>query len=210
MPRASRYTAASYDVSDDLGSIDELVGLIHQQVETSLEDPETRQLALSIANGSYDWVVDPRTGEPAPVVKYHGRYYPVAPGTDQPAAVCKPRDFKCEVTAIWTFLVLNNRYIADLDGADVYSDLRTTLESGGGDCDDMTVAFCSLLRGIGYECVARVISLRGNSWDHIYPIVKVPNHGWVALDATEDGKLPGWEFATPAKTKDFDMGIGAQ
>jgi len=208
VPRAQRFEASQYEVSDSLDSIDELIGMIRKQIQVSLDDPATRVLASSLVSSSYKFAPDPRTGSPEPYVEFYGqKFYVVSEGESVPPP-CKARDFRCEVVKIWNFNVLNVRYTADLDDADLYQDLRTILTTRSGDCDDMTVVFCSLLRAVGMETAARVISLRGDSWDHIYPLVKIPKYGWVALDATEDEKEAGWEYPKPAKYIDFDMGGG--
>lgn len=191
---------------EDTNSIDDHARLIREQVDKSLEDPQTRKLALQIVSGTYDVVPDPFDGRPTAVVEYHGRGYRLAPPGAVPPRACGQRDVDCEIVAIWNFIVLNWRYTGDIDGYDTYQDLRTTLQIGGGDCDDATIAFCALLRAIGYPCVARIISIDGQHWAHVYPMVQRPrNGGWVALDATEDGKGPGWEFRGRAAHRDFLM-----
>ncbi len=207
MPRSQSYTASQFEVSDHLDSIDDLIMMIRKQIQVSIDDPATRVLAASIVSSSYQFTDGDVTGTPEPYVEYYGRKYFVSPEGAPVPPRCKARDFKCEIARIWEFVVLNVRYTADIDDADLYQDLRTILATRSGDCDDMTIVFCALLRSVGFECAARVISLQGNSWDHIYPLVKNPRSGeWYALDATEDNKPLGWEFANPAKTKDFDMG----
>lgn len=186
-------------------SLEDHARLIREQVDRSLKDPQTRWLAAALAAGNYVWVNDPRTGEQVPAVRYHNRAYRVHPGSP----VCGPRDFACEVVSIWNFLVLNTKYVADADGYDTYQDLRTTLETGAGDCDDASVAFCALLRAIGFKCAIRIISQDGRYWSHVYPIVMIPGRGWTALDITEKGKAPGWEFPHAKAVQDFPMGDAA-
>lgn len=199
--RHSRGGAQSWQTG---GDIERHVELIRRQINVSLEDPSTRLLASAIVSGNFDSRVDPRTGGSVPVVPYHDRWYRGAADWVNARALCAMRDSMCEVTAIWNFVVLNIRYTGDQDGEDTYQSLRATLEMGAGDCDDMTIAFAALLKSIGFEhIVARIISLDGRSWAHIYPIVSVPRVGAVALDATEPGKLPGWEFRRPAAKRDF-------
>lgn len=207
MPRSQSYTASQFEVADHLDSIDDLIMMIRKQIQVSVDDPATRVLAASLVSSSYKYTDDPVTQRPEPYVEYYNRKYFVAPEGAPVPTRCRPRDFKCEIARVWEFVVLNVRYTADIDDADLYQDLRTILATRSGDCDDMTIVFCSLLRSVGFECAARVISLTGDSWDHIYPLVKNPRTGeWYALDATEDGKALGWEFPSPSRTKDFDMG----
>lgn len=207
MQRSQSYTASQFEVSDHLDSIDDLIVMIRKQIQLSVDDPATRVLAASLVSSSYKFTESPTTGITEAYVDYYGSKYYVAPEGSPPPKRCKARDFKCEIARIWEFVVLNVRYTADIDDADLYQDVRTILATRSGDCDDMTIVFCSLLRSVGFECAARVISLRGDSWDHIYPLVKNPRDGsWYALDATEDSKDLGWEFPNPSRVKDFDMG----
>lgn len=192
---------------EDTSSIEDHARLIQEQVEASLRDPQTRKLAASIVSGTYDWVRDPRTGVTVPAVKYHGRYYR-AWYDSHPPGPCPPRDDVCALTALWNFMVMNVRYTPDVDGYDTYPDLRTMLESGAEDCDGFTVGFCALSRAAGYPCVARIISQDGKEWAHVYPLVQI-DRGWIPVDATEDGKMLGWEYPRPAAIVDFDMGSAA-
>lgn len=191
---------------EQTSSIDDHAALIREQVDRSLVDPATRKLALQIVSATFTTLPDPRTAKPTAMVDYHGRWYPLAPPGQTPHGACAARDADCEIVAVWNFLVLNCRYTGDLDGYDTYQDLRTTLQGGGGDCDDFTIAFCALLRAVGYSCAARVISLNGKHWAHVYPLVQHPGGYWVSLDATEPGKEPGWEFRGRAAERDFPMG----
>ena len=87
-----------------------------------------------------------------------------------------------------------------------YNGQTNTDHVGACDCDDMTILFASLLKCVGFEeIVARIVSVQGTTWDHIYPLVKLPRGGWVAMDATEKGKHLGWEYANVAARRDFAL-----
>jgi len=180
---------------------------MQRQVQRSLEDPETRSLAVAITSGAYDSAIDPRTGARVPVIPFHGRMYRGAPSWED-AAVCRMRDERCEVNAIWNFVVLNCRYLQDARGQDTYATLRATLEAGGGDCDDFTIVFGSLLGAVGYPVMASVISVHGTSWDHVYACVQLKGGRWLALDPTEPGKFPGWEYRRPAARENLVLTEG--
>lgn len=184
------------------------IDLIRQQATASLIDGETISLARALTSSSFDQAWDPRAnagrGASVPVVPYHGRLYRGALDWKQASALCGHRDKLCEITQIWNFLVLNIRYTADPRKRDTYGTLQASLECGAGDCDDACVAFGALLGAIGYPVRARVISIDGTAWDHIYPLVGMKNR-WVALDITERGKQPGWEFRNAAKRVDFAL-----
>lgn len=184
----------------DTNNLEEHAKLIAGQVEKSLRDPATRKLALNIATNTHGWVVDPRTGQRMPAVQYHNRSYLISSRT------CHQNDDYCVVANVWNFLVLNVRYTQDIDGYDTYQDLRTTLEAGGGDCDDFTIAFGALLRALGYRLCQKIISLDGNYWAHVYPQVETPN-GWITLDATEVGRPMGWEFGAIRAARAFPLAV---
>lgn len=189
------------------GKLEEHIRLIRRCIDRSVDDAATRQLANAIISGNYDSVRDPRTNQMVPVVPYYGRWYRAAPSWEDAAQLCYQRDYKCELRAIWSFVVMSCRYQQDTAGQDVYCTLRATLEAGGGDCDDLTIVFAALLKCIGFEnIIARVVSVQGTTWDHIYPVVLVPGtNEWVALDCTEANKSMGWEYKNIAAKRDFAL-----
>lgn len=180
--------------------------MIRGQIAKSLDDSATRMLASAIVSGNFDSMTDPRSGQPVPVVPFHGRWYRGAASWEDARSLCAQRDYACEVTALWNFGVLNCRYTQDQDGEDTYQTVRASLEAGALDCDDMTILFAAMLKAIGFEeIIARVVSVQGQTWDHIYPLVKLPRGGWIAMDATERGKHLGWEYANVAARRDFAL-----
>jgi transglutaminase-like putative cysteine protease len=188
------------------GQIEQHIALIRSAKQESVLDPETRSLAVALVSRSFDEATDPRSRHSVPAVPYHGRFYRGASSWAEARALCRPRDARCEITAIWNFVVLNLFYTGDVKGKDTYQTLQASLEAGGGDCDDLAVALIALLEGVGYTCRARVISLSGKTWDHIYPLVYLPRlRQWMALDATEAGQPMGWEFPDAAAKKDFAL-----
>lgn len=123
---------ADYFVTN--GQIEQHIALIRDTKQKSVLDPETRSLAVALVSRSFDKAQDPRTGASVPAVPYHGRYYRGASSWAEARALCTPRDERCEVTAIWNFIVLNLFYTGDVKGKDTYQTLRASLEAGGGDC----------------------------------------------------------------------------
>jgi len=182
--------------------------LIRKAAVDSMLDPDTISLARALISSSFDRVWDQRANGGAggfvPSVPYHGRYYRGALDWRQAAALCGHRDRLCEVTQIWNFIVLNIRYCQDVRQRDTYATLQASLEAGAEDCDGFTVAFAALLGAVGYPVKARVMSIDGRVWDHIYPIVGIKGR-WIPLDATELGKQIGWEFPRAARKVDFEM-----
>ena len=182
--------------------------LIRQQATASLIDGETISLARALTSSSFDQTWDQRAnggrGAIVPTVPYHGRIYRGALDWKAAGALCGHRDKLCEITQIWNFLVLNVRYTPDPRKRDTYGTLQAVLEAGAGDCDDSCIAFGALLGAIGYPVPARVISIDGRAWDHIYPLVGLKNR-WLPLDITEPNKRPGGEFGNAAKRVDVAM-----
>lgn len=186
-------------------SIEHHVELIKKQCDKSVNDGEVRQLAVKIVSGSYVWKQNPRTGQQEPYIKAWDHYF-IAPAQD----VCPPRDDECELLRIWDFVVLNFRYVYDPPDLDTFATARLSLEAGGGDCDDATILFCALLKSIGFEVKARVISVSDDpeNWVHIYPLVGLPKDDpteWMPLDITVADYLPGDEYPDIGKTYDSVM-----
>lgn len=187
-------------------SLDDHIELIKRQINRSMEDPDVRQLAVQIVSGVVVWTKDPRSGLDIPVIPFKGRLYRAPTGP-----LCRPKDEDCEVRAIWDFAVQNIRYVLDPedeDGSDLYMDVTTILAAGGGDCDDFTIFFATMLKSVGYQMKARVISLDGKKWAHIYPLVLLPkgqSRFQMPLDATENGKPMGWEYPRAAAARDFKV-----
>jgi len=179
--------------------LDDHVALIKRQVDRSLRDPETRRLAVKIASSKPDYVA--RDGTPL-VRAWDGEYVI----KEQPP--CAMKDGKCEIAAIWNFGVLNVRYVLDPDGFDLFCTVRETLEAGGGDCDDTTVLYGALLRALGFRMRARIVSVSGTHWEHVYPVVGFPKERptqWLPLDATVQGAVPGWEYEGIVRYQDFKL-----
>lgn len=184
-------------------NLDEHVTHIQAQLCKSIRDGETRQLAVRLVSGSFDTELDRRTGQEVEIVRGFGKKFLAPPGP-----VCRPKDAACEIEKIWDFMVLNVRYVYDPADIDTFATLKETLDAGGGDCDDMTIAFAALLMSIGFPVVARVISTRDDpgTWVHIYPMVgnkKDNPTRWIPLDITVEGVRPGWEYPDIAKTRDY-------
>jgi Transglutaminase-like superfamily len=122
--------------------------------------------------------------------------------------VCKARDDRCELEAIYEFVKANIRYTGDITYKDTFQSAFRTLQYGGGDCDDFSTLIVVLAMENGFQCKFRITSNYGPTWDHIYVMVGVPKldpKQWVALDATLPG--PGRFGKQPpmAKFRDFPV-----
>jgi len=186
-------------------SIEHHLDLIRQMVTKSVADGETRQLAVKIVSSSYLWKTNPRTGKTEPYLKAWDLYLHAPAGEK-----CSPQDDECEVAAIWNFVNLNFRYVYDPPEVDTFATTRKSLEAGGGDCDDATILFCSLLKSVGFHTRARVISVSADpeNWVHVYPMVGLPKDEptyWMALDMTVPGYKPDDQYPDIGKALDFPM-----
>ncbi len=186
------------------GELDVHVGYIQQLVAKGLHDGEARQLAVKIVSGRFD-TRRLSDGKEYRVVQAWGKSFLAPPGK-----VCRTQDDQCEIEKIWDFVVLNIRYVYDTVSIDVFATLKESLLAGGGDCDDQTVAFATLLGHLGFTTIARVITTTEDpkQWVHIFPLVGVPKDNpkkWIPLDASVAGATPGWIYPYIAKHKDYDL-----
>lgn len=187
-------------------SLSEHIALIKRQKDRSLQDAETRQLAVRLVSGNYDYTKHPRTGRSVPVVRAWGRYY-YAPDGER----CEARDDECEIQRIWDFTVLNFRYTYDPRKIDFFATAQASLEAGGGDCDDATILIGALGEAIGFAGAARVIAPADtpSEWQHVYPMLGVCSKdrpsAWVPCDMTVKGSVPGWQYPDVAKHADFEL-----
>jgi len=101
------------------------------------------------------------------------------------------------ILAVFDFVKQNVQYRQDPRDYDYYMSVGRILNSGAGDCDDMTIINCAMLSSVGYLVGGRVISPDGYGW-HIYCIVGInpafngSPQGLVALDTAYGDKV-GWE-----------------
>jgi hypothetical protein len=211
MPRYGRIPSTRLTTRN----INEHVRLIAGQVQKSLRDPETRQLAVKIVSRQITWRRDKKFAqllgvpvtEELPCVQAWGNWYLWGSPDD---LQCPPRNDLCEIQTVWNFVVCNCRYVFDINQVDTFVTAKYTLEAGGGDCDDATVLFAALLEAIGFDVRARVIATdeSNGDWVHIYPLVGIEKGSpkkWIPLDCTVTGAVPGWEYDGIAEYIDFQM-----
>lgn len=163
-----------------VGSLDERVARIHEQMVKGPSDPKVYSLARSVLSR-----------------KCGGEW-------------CVPeKDSLAEIRAIFGEVRTRVRYTWDPTTFDAFQTPAKTLELMTGDCDDMVSLLGALLMSIGYKVRSRVVWTKGfSTWNHIYLLVQLPNSGeWMALDATVD-KPAGWEVPASIMLKeprDFDV-----
>ena len=196
----SRGLAKSWETAD----LDEHLTLIKRQVDRSLDDMETVQLARKIVSGKADGRMKDQDGKIVAYVEAWGEAFVLPPGR------CASRDAECEMIAIWNFWNANVRYVYDPTEYDLFTTVKYSLTSGGADCDDSTVGLITLHKAIGFEnTVARVVTVGGDEWEHIYPLIGIPKEKgrgvvrYVPLDCTVPGASPGWEYDGVKNYRDF-------
>lgn len=173
------------------------VAIVERQVRRGVEDPETAQLARKITRGLPDGYLDG-----IPYVEAWGLTLQLAP--EGGGWLAPARNDADKITQIWNFVVLNVRYKLDPAAYELVSTLPIMLETGEEDCDGSTVALATLLGALGFRTQARVVSVGGEAWEHIYAMVKVGRR-WLALDPTIPGAVPGWEFQGSTHRRDFAL-----
>lgn len=108
----------------------------------------------------------------------------------------------CDVREWFGYLKSHLRYTMQGPG-DVFRTLRRTLELGTADCDQSVTALATGLLIMGYTVGARVVSVGGEYWDHIYALVGLPRDApsgffplelTVGPDGTPDSAAPFWEI----------------
>jgi hypothetical protein len=194
---ASSQIAVAYGNSGS--SLPKHMADIKRQIDRSLADPETTMLAGKLVSSGFDFTMV--NGVKTPVVYAWNKPYWAPEG-----GPCRMRDAQCEIQRMWDFVVLNIRYTFDSKDVDTFKTLRMSLESHAGDCDDALIAFAALLKAVGFDVIARVISSTGESWDHVYTLVGCPHDNptkWVVLDPTVDNVQLGWEYPHAKAHQDF-------
>lgn len=124
---------------------------------------------------------------------------------------CDDRDDRCEVYAVFEFIKQHVKYVADPRLFDTFATLERTLTMGIGDCDDQSVATCTLLEALGFQTSFRVIQTKGSpTWNHVYALVHLPKRrptGTFPLDHTLANPKPGIQPPVEliVKYKDFPV-----
>ncbi len=191
--------AKSWETND----LDEHVTLIKRQVDRSLDDMATIQLARKVTSGKADGRMKDADGKTVRYVEAWGEAFVLPDGR------CEMRDAECEIVALWNFWVANVRYVYDPTEYDLFCTTKMTLLAGAGDCDDSCVGLVALHKAVGFErCVARIVTVSGDQWEHIYPLIGLPKEGsgtmrYVPLDCTVPGASPGWEYDGVKQYRDF-------
>ena len=163
-----------------VGSIDERVTRVHEQMLQGTRDPVVYKLAREVL---------------------------AKKGTDG-QWLTPEKDPLAEITAMFFEVKKRVRYTWDPLDYDAFQTPAKTLNIRNGDCDDMWSLLGAMLRSIGYKVRSRIVRTSGNAtWNHIYGLVQLPGtQQWMPLDLTVN-QPPGWEVPKQyvQETKDFDV-----
>lgn len=173
----------------ETNSLEDHMALMRRQVRRSLDDPETHKLARAIARGGTS-------------VEAWGRTYRCT------ERACAKNDPCGDIAQVWNFGVLNVRYVRDPDEFDLFCTVKETIEAGVGDCDDSAILQGALLKSLGFRDVrARVISVDGRRWAHVYAVTTAYHNGGplIVLDPTVRDAVPGWEYQGAKAVRDFHL-----
>lgn len=102
------------------------------------------------------------------------------------------RDGRGEVQALFTWVKLNIRYVADPRNVETISTPQATLAMRAGDCDDMSVLLASLLEATGKATRFIALAFGEEGYSHVLLETKL-RESWVALDPTVPSAVIGWK-----------------
>lgn len=111
------------------------------------------------------------------------------------------------IKAIYKYVVNLIPYKNDPDDREQITALSHYIKGNnvGGDCDDMTIALCSLFTALNMECKITVIAWRMKSFTHVVAQVNL-NNNWIVLDATRE--MDGFNKTVPKekilRTKSYE------
>jgi hypothetical protein len=112
----------------------------------------------------------------------------------------RPKDYLGEIDTLFEWVKRNVRYTRDIHRVELLHTARRMLELRAGDCDDMTILLCAMLKSIGHPVRLALVGFnprRKKLFTHIY--LEVFHKGWwIPLDPTVKRPM-GW--APPADHK---------
>lgn len=145
-------------------------------------------------------------------IKAGASYLPLRDHAASLATTAKPKDYMGQVQAIYNDFLKRWRYVHDPDFAEwvtiggpqiwgqIWGADQPRGKKGYGDCDDATVAIGAALAAIGMPVrIVTIATLHAPGLlSHVYPEVKIPGRGWLAIDPVGHPAHPlGW--AAPAR-----------
>ena len=136
----------------------------------------------------------------ARIIKESARNYYVRRWAEEMVSGAE-RDEYSKVQAIYDFLTDHVQYLRDMEGIEMLKKPEISLkEIEEGyipqlDCDCMSLLAGSLIRSIGLPVALRAIAPHEkNKYSHVYDMIKIKDHGWIAFDLTKPDYGLGWEY----------------
>lgn len=103
----------------------------------------------------------------------------------------RPKDWRGELNALFTYVRDHIRYTRDVRGLETLQTPPVTLDLAAGDCDDKSTLLASLLESVGHPTRFVAVGYTSpGSYSHVYVESRF-GQGWMPLDATMPHPL-GW------------------
>lgn len=128
-------------------------------------------------------------------------------------AEIEDRDFAGELEALLWWMQTVFRYTrlpwhpAGLQRLQTPSETLLDAPQRTGECASLATALAALLMSLGFEVMFRTAGtdvLDPRFFEHVYVLVNVPDHGWIAADPSYPQR-PGWEHEAVVTTQDWPM-----
>lgn len=116
----------------------------------------------------------------------------------------RPKDYLEEIKALFEWVRENIRYTRDIFRVELLHSARRMLELRAGDCDDMTILLCAMLKSVGHPVRLVLVGFNPRKHElftHIYLEVLYKGR-WIPLDPTVSRPM-GW--APPAHHRKIFM-----
>lgn len=94
----------------------------------------------------------------------------------------------------------NIKYTPDVSGLESLQEPLITLKNRFGDCDDMVILLCSMLKSIGFDVGVVGVNAGGEDFNHVYSVIRTDN-GWIFSDTTGSNNPLGFEIQPELYTK---------
>lgn len=108
----------------------------------------------------------------------------------------RPKDWRGEINAIFTFVRDHIRYTKDIHGMETLQTPPVTMDLSAGDCDDKSTLLAAMLESVGHPTRFVAVGYRApGSYSHVYVETRLGS-GWIPLDATMSEPM-GWKPRPP-------------
>lgn len=96
-----------------------------------------------------------------------GRVVTLPNGTQARYPLCRPKDYRGELTCLHAFVRDHVRYVRDVEGVETLQTPVQTLNVLAGDCDDKSMLFAALAGAIGFQTRFAAIGVRDQDFSHV-------------------------------------------